>query len=174
VPLGLGRAQSVGHAVAMNEDSHDGLTLEVGDRKIQSCPHCGNPRVMIWTAVFDGDIQVALDHAFLYDHDGDREVFQDVILGSWAGRESDWTDHVTFSTHTRLDDNREVGTMLVDGGSVAPDGPMYGRKITRADGLHDDRLPLVWRITDLVLAEVHEVHAHLNGAPMPRRRWFHR
>ena len=129
---------------------------------------------MIWTAIFDKGTQVALDYAFLYDHDGEREVFQDVILGTWTDAESDWTDHVTFSTHTRLDDKGEVGTMLVDGGSVAPDGPMFGRKVTRTEGLGDDRLPLVWRISDLVLAEVHDVHAHLNGAPMPRRRWFRR
>jgi hypothetical protein len=158
----------------MNGDSHEGFTLEVGDRKIQKCPHCGNPRVMIWTAVFQGEKQVALDYAFLYDHNGDRDVYQDMILGSWTERESDWTDHVTFSTHTRFDDKQEVGTMLIDGGSVAPDGPFYGHKMSRVEGLEDDRLPLVWRITDQVLAEVHDVHAHLTGAPLPRRRWFRR
>ncbi len=62
---------------------------------------------MIWSLVFDGEAQVTLDYAFLYDHDGDRDVYQDVILGSWADRESEWTDHATFSTHTRLDDDEK-------------------------------------------------------------------
>lgn len=145
----------------------DSWRLEVGDLTLQECPHCGNPRGMVWTAVFQNEVQVALDYAFLYDHDGDVDVFQDVILGSWTGDESGWTDHTTFSTHTRFGDDGQLGSMLLDGGSVAPDGAFYGRKVDRDDALDDPRLPLVWRINDAVLDAVPAVRDHLAGEPLP-------
>ena len=162
------------HAGGVDGENAVALRLEFGDRKIQKCPDCRGTRVMLWTAVFRDERQVALDYAFLYDHDGDRDVFQDVILGQWDWDHPDWSDHVTLSTHSRLDDRGEVGSMLIDGGSGAADDPIYGRKLSREAGLNDSRLPLVWEIIDLVLDQVHEVHAHLAGAPMPRRRWFRR
>jgi hypothetical protein len=129
---------------------------------------------MLWYAVLRDARQIALDYAYLYDHDGDRDVFQDVILGQWDGDHRDWSDHVTFSTHSRLDDHGHVGSRLVDGGRGTGEDSIYGLKLSRDVGLLDDRLPTVWEINDLVLDQVHEVHAHLAGAQLPRRRWLRR
>jgi hypothetical protein len=52
---------------------------------------------------------------------------------------------------------------LVNGGAAAPDSPIFGRKLSRDEGLAHLRLADFWAIVDAVLERDELVHRHLYG-----------
>ncbi|MFI7307424.1 hypothetical protein ACIBM8_29870 [Micromonospora aurantiaca] len=53
---------------------------------------------------------------------------------------------------------------LVNGGEVAGDSPIFGRKLSREEGLAHPRLAEFWQMVDLVLERDALVRRHLVGA----------
>ncbi len=113
----------------------------------------------------EGDA-LAVYYASNYHHDGVHETWIDAILGTWGADTFD--DHVTFGCRVGPVDNSPApAATLVDGGSVAPDGPLYGHKLTRAEGRAHPRLPEFWQIVDTVLEQDELVRQHLYGPDQP-------
>ncbi|MDG4804800.1 hypothetical protein [Micromonospora sp. WMMD980] len=53
---------------------------------------------------------------------------------------------------------------LVNGGEVAGDNPIFGRKLSREEGLGHPRLAEFWHVVDLILEQDDLVRRHLYGA----------
>jgi hypothetical protein len=78
----------------------------------------------------------------------EEEAWIDVILGTW-GRD-DPHDHVTFGAWCEVGQ----GCMLVEGAQAAPQGkPVYGRRLTREEGVVHPRVDGFWRVIDAVLTD---------------------
>jgi hypothetical protein len=85
-----------------------------------------------------------------------------VILGTWD--EGGFADHVTFGCRVGpVAGSPMPAATLVNGGAVASDSPIYGRKLTREDGLAHPWLPAFWAIVDTILERDQLVHRHANG-----------
>jgi hypothetical protein len=118
--------------------------------------------------VLEGSDTLAVFWAFLYDHHGVREVFSDVIFGTWG--DDDFTaDHVTFGSRTGPVENSDhPQSTLMPGAEQGSDAAFYGRKLTRAEGLAHPLLPRFWEVNDLLLNEIPAISDHLFGS---HRRW---
>lgn len=51
----------------------------------------------------------------------------------------------------------------VDAARVAPDGPLYGHKLTRAEALSHPRVKEFWEVVDLIVLNDPLVHQHHYG-----------
>jgi hypothetical protein len=111
--------------------------------------------------------------AWLYHHDEAHEVIIDAILGTWD--EDEVGDHVTFGARTGpVSGQVEPASTLVTGGAMAPEEPVYGRKLTRDEALLHPWLPRFWEVNDLILTGIPAVHAHWTHQPTSpqRRQWW--
>ncbi|AXH89032.1 hypothetical protein AB0N38_32670 [Micromonospora aurantiaca] len=91
-----------------------------------------------------------------------HEVWIDAILGSW-GRD-DFDDHVTFGCRVGpVAGSPGPAATLVNGGEVAGDSPIFGRKLSREEGLTHPRLAEFWQMVDLILERDALVRRHLVG-----------
>jgi hypothetical protein len=52
---------------------------------------------------------------------------------------------------------------LVNGGEVAPDSPVFGRKLSRGEGLDHSPLPEFWQVVDTILEHDQLVRRHVYG-----------
>ena len=121
--------------------------------------------------VLEGSDTLAVFLAFLYDHQGIREVFTDVIFGTW-GDDEFTADHVTFGSRTGpVENSDQPQSTLLPGAEQGSDAAFYGRKLTRAEGLAHPLLPRFWEVNDFVLSEIPAISDHLSGVRR-RRRWL--
>jgi len=147
------------------------LVIDEGSRHVRqfACPSCHDEVERTWANVYEGDAAVAVYYASCHHHNGVHEAWIDVITGAWGS--GDFSDHVTFSCRVGPVVNSPVpAATLVDGGAVAPDSPIFGRRISRDEGLAHPRLAEFWRIVDTILERDELVHRHIYGTPPERRR----
>lgn len=153
------------------------LEIDWEEPRSQACPDCGGRRQMVTGQVFIDETSSAAFLAFLYDHEGGREVYLDLVIGTW-GDNGDPSTRLTFSTRTGPTEGGVIGSTLLDGRANSPDYDIFGRKVSREEGLTHPLLPTVWLCNDTVLAQVPAVAQHLAGAHTHeprRRRWpWHR
>lgn len=139
--------------------------------KSQACPDCGGRRQLVTGQVSIDETISAAFLAFLYDHEGIREVYLDLIIGTW-GDNGDPSTRLTFSTRTGPTEGGIIGSTLLDGRDNSPDYAIFGSKVSREEGMTHPLLPTVWLCNDTVLEQVPAVAQHLAGAQAhgPRRR----
>jgi len=126
-----------------------------------SCCHLEAERT--WTNLCEGDVVVAVYFASCYHHHGVHEAFVDAILGAWDS--ADFAGHVTFGCRPGpVAGSPGPAATLVNGGEAAPDTPIFGRKLSRDEGLGHPRLAEFWTIVDTILQHDELVHRHLYGA----------
>lgn len=66
---------------------------------------------------------------------------------------------------------RHAAATLRNGGALAPDSPIFGRKLSRVQGLSHPRLAEFWHVVDTVLEHDQLVRHHVYGvAPRRSRR----
>src|SRR6266446_1018254 len=90
------------------------------------CTRCGSEyRRIVRFLLRDGSAQ-AVCFAALHEHDGNREAWLDVILGTWAEAETD--DHVTFGCRVGpVAGQTEPAASLVTAAAPYSDSPMFGK-----------------------------------------------
>jgi hypothetical protein len=121
-----------------------------------TCPLCGRPFKLVTGFVYrDGDAW-AVYHAQCHSHDR-SEAWLDIVLGSWDDDQP--ADSRTFSCRVGTE-----GAGLVDAPvSVEGRAPHYGRMLTRADALADDRLDDAWEVVDFVVTADPTVRKYVYG-----------
>lgn len=102
----------------------------------------------------------ALFFAACYDHGDVRESWIDVVFGTW-GQGTDYHDHETFGCRFGpvLGSDMPAAT-AVNAASAAPDGPLFGHKLTRSETLAHPRLAEFWQVVDFVVETDPLVHNH--------------
>ncbi|KQX69888.1 hypothetical protein [Angustibacter sp. Root456] len=132
------------------------LAIELWDEpELQRCTDCGGRRKFYSGEVLSPDVEtVAVFLTYLYEHDGDREVFIDAVFGTWGADAAD--DHETFGARTgRIEGTEGDVSSLVTGGHQAPDdADVLGVRLTREHAMNHPLLPLFWQVNDLLLREI--------------------
>jgi hypothetical protein len=132
-----------------------------GVEKICDC--CGQPSRRTWSMVIRDHQPYALFFAACYDHGDVRESWIDVVFGTW-GNGTDYHDHVTFGCRFGPVDNSPLpAATAVDAAAVAPDGPLFGSKLSRAEALAHPRISDFWEVVDFVVETDLVVHEHHYG-----------
>lgn len=110
--------------------------------------------------IHEGDGVAAVFYAALYKHEGVRDVFVDVIAGSWGS--DDDSDHVTFTTRTGpVEPDGKVASTMVDGGSAYPEAALFGLKLSRDEALARPDAARLWQLSDAVVGSIQEIDRHL-------------
>ncbi|MEU0081511.1 hypothetical protein [Micromonospora tulbaghiae] len=141
------------------------LRIDESTRQVREfvCGCCDTAAERTWAHIRTDHATEAVYFASCYHHDGVHEVWIDAILGSWGG--DDFDDHVTFGCRVGpVAGSPGPAATLVDGGEVAGDSPIFGRKLSREEGLAHPRLAEFWQMVDLVLERDALVRRHLVGA----------
>lgn len=129
----------------------------------KTCDCCGQPSRRTWSMVTRDDVPYALYFAACYDHGEVRESWIDVIFGTWD-MGTDFSDHVTFGCRFGpVSDSHLPAATAVNAASVAPDGPLYGQKLSRQAALAHPRIAEFWQVVDFVLVTDELVHGHHYG-----------
>jgi hypothetical protein len=142
------------------------MLLTLGpDRRTRSftCACCKAPIERSWCLVHaDGDPH-ALYYANCYHHaDRDPDTWIDVIFGTWGESADALTDHVSFGCRVGPVAGRTApAAALVDAGTIYPDGPLFGHKLSRESGLRHPRIAEFWSVVDFVLKADPLVRGHL-------------
>jgi hypothetical protein len=139
--------------------------IDEGSRQVRhvTCSCCHVEAERTWANVCEGDAVIAVYFARCYHHHGVHEAFIDAVLGTWGS--GDFTDHVTFGCRVGpVADSPGPAATLVNGGAVAPDTLIFGRKLSRDEGFEHPRLDEFWTIVDTILELDELVHRHLYGA----------
>jgi hypothetical protein len=132
--------------------------------ELHACKECGRDYVLVKGFVYrDGDAH-AVYFAACHEHEGRREVWLDVILGSF-GRGGD-NEHVTFGAHIGAADaaSDEPAAILVSGAMAYRDAPLWGHKLSRDEALHHVWLFDYWHVVDFVLNEDPTVATHVRAS----------
>jgi hypothetical protein len=146
------------------------LTLELGgDRHVvtQTCDCCGDTRQTVTGYVYDDDTAHAVYFASCCPHD--REVWIEVILGSWDVDSTD--DHITFGCRVGDNEQAELITSLVPAAQVSSNNAIYGQKLDRDQALVHPWLDAFWDIVDLVMLTDPTVHQHVYGPEHAPAQW---
>ena len=117
------------------------LTIDESSRQVREfvCQCCNTPADRTWANIYEGDAALAVYFASCYHHNGVHEVWIDAILGSWGHDRFD--DHITFGCRVGpVVGSPTPAATLVNGGEVAGDSPIFGRKLSREEGLSHPRL----------------------------------
>ncbi|WP_433062612.1 hypothetical protein [Dactylosporangium sp. CS-033363] len=132
-----------------------------GGEKICDC--CGNPSQRTWTMVERDGRPYAVYFAACYDHGHERESWIDVVFGTW-GEGDEYDDHLTFGCRFGPVVNSPLpAATAVDAAFVAPDGPLYGEKLSRTAALAHPRIADFWQVVDFVVECDPLVHEHHYG-----------
>ncbi len=127
-----------------------------------TCPCCSTPNERTWAFVDRDGVRHAVYFASCYHHQGVHETWIDVVLGTWASPDCD--DHVTFGCRVGpVADSPHPAATLVRGGAVAPDEPIFGRKLDRGEASVHSLIGEFWALVDLVLERDHLVREHVYG-----------
>ncbi|MER7333676.1 MULTISPECIES: hypothetical protein [unclassified Micromonospora] len=133
----------------------------------KTCECCGQPSRHTWCMVTRDRLPYAVFFAACYNHAGVRESWIDVVFGTW-GRDADYDDHLTFGCRFGPGAGSDLpGATAVDAASVAPDSPLYGYKLTRAEALAHPKLSEFWEVIDFVVATDPLLHEHHYGHRAP-------
>jgi hypothetical protein len=109
------------------------------------------------------DAAHAVFFAACYDHGEVRESWIDVIFGTW-GSGTDYQDHVTFGCRVGPVSNSPLpAATAVDDTSVATDGPLFGRKLSREAALAHPLITDFWQVVDFIVETDPFVHEHHYG-----------
>jgi hypothetical protein len=131
--------------------------------ELHACKECGRDSVLVKGFVYrDGDAH-AVYFAACHEHGGRREVWLDVILGSF-GRGNG--DQVTFGAHIGAVDaaNDEPAAILVSGAMAYRDAPLWGHKLSRDEAMQHVWLFDYWHVVDFVLNEDPTVALHVHAS----------
>jgi hypothetical protein len=140
-----------------------------GDRNVVSdfCDHCGAPQTRVAGFLSrDGDAYVVY-FASCYHH-GQHEVWIDVIFSpTWA---DDVDDHYTFGCRVGpIEGQDEPAASMVDAASVRGDSTLFGRKLSRDEGLSHPQVDEFWEVVDFLLLNDPDISVHMGYAHPPRR-----
>lgn len=130
------------------------LTFDESSRsgKTVACGCCDGMSERTWAFVNHEEHTYVLFFASCYDHDGSKESWIDVVFGSW-GDPSEYGDHFTIGCRYGPTVDSQNGLTIVDAASVAPESPLFGRKLSRAEAMEHDAFGDFWQIIDFLLAE---------------------
>jgi hypothetical protein len=124
------------------------------------CQDCGRDYILVKGHLFKSEVPHAVYMAACHTHDGAREAWIDLVLGTFGN--DDPSDHITFGTRVGpVDGQREPAATLVQGAIPYGDSPIFGRKLTRDEALEHPRLPDCWEAIDFILMEDQTVHQHV-------------
>jgi hypothetical protein len=111
--------------------------------------------------IHEGPGVAAVFYAALYTHGDVRDVFVDVIAGTWGSE--DYSDHYTFTVRTGpVEPDGQIASTMIDGGESYPDDPLFGQKLRREEALARPDVARLWALSDTVLADVVEIGRHLS------------
>ena len=132
----------------------------------QDCAGCGRHYPLIKGFIArDGDA-AAIAFSALHVHDGQREAWIDVILGTFG--DDDASDHVTFGCRVGpVANSDEPAATLIPAAQPYGNGPIWGHKLIREEALAHPRLPQFWEVVDFVLIADSAVHHHVYGHQPP-------
>ncbi|WP_409483502.1 hypothetical protein [Arsenicicoccus dermatophilus] len=140
--------------------------LESWGRTVLPCPCPLADRRVLYTGRITEDRETcAVYWLFLYDHDGYREVFVEIAMGSF---EEGYADHVTFAARTGRVAPRPgspIGSTFVDSQAAASPLPLNGEFLSPAQARHHQWADTFWALDDHLLTIFPEVGAHLAGEP---------
>jgi hypothetical protein len=144
------------------------LVIDEGSRQVREfvCQCCDAQADRTWANIYEGDTALAVYFASCYHHDGVHEAWIDAILGTWGQDRFD--DHITFGCRVgTVAGSPAPAATLVNGGEVAGDSPIFGRKLTREEGLTHPRIAEFWQVVDVILERDDLVRRHVYGPVAP-------
>ncbi len=110
--------------------------------------------------LYKNDVPHAVYLAACHHHEGDREAWIDLILGTFGTDVA--TDHVTFGTRVGpVADQAEPAATLVPAAIPYDDASIFGHKLTRDEALQHPRLVDYWESIDFILGEDRTVREHV-------------
>jgi hypothetical protein len=126
------------------------------------CDHCGRSYLLIRAFITrDGDAY-AIVFAACHVHDGEREAWIDVILGTFSS--DDASDHVTFGARVGpVAGQADPAATAVPAAAAYSQSQFWGIKLSRDEALAHPRIDEFWEIVDYVLLTEPVVHAHVYG-----------
>jgi len=128
----------------------------------KDCPGCSRHYPLVRAFIKRGDVAHAVSFAALHTHDGVREAWIDVILGTFGDDAA--TDHLTFGCRVGpVVGEDEPAATAVDAAQPYGDGSIWGRKLKREEALRHHRVPEFWDVVDYVLLADPVVHHHVYG-----------
>lgn len=139
-----------------------GLDESFRNGTTKQCDCCQRPSERTWCMITQAGLPYAMYFAACYDHAQYRESWIDVIFGTWDNP-PDYGDHVTFGGRYGPVQGGTLGLTVVDGASVAPDGPLFGHKLTRQEALGDPNYAQFTEVVDFVLQNDPLLHHHHYG-----------
>jgi hypothetical protein len=109
----------------------------------------------------------AVCYAALHHHDGTREAWLDLVIGTWG--EGQVTDHVTFGCRVGpIENQEEPAASLVSAAIPYGDSPIFGAKLSRDEALAHSWLSEFWEMVDFILINDPDVREHVYGdSPQP-------
>ena len=131
------------------------------------CDHCGRSYLLVRAFITrDGDAY-AIVFAACHVHDGEREAWIDVILGTFSS--DDASDHVTFGARAGpVAGQPDPAATAVPAAAAYSQSPFWGIKLSRDEALAHPRIDEFWEIVDYVLLTEPVVHAHVyEDEPVP-------
>ena len=137
------------------------------DVKSHECGCCGVPFDRVTGFINSENGAYAIYYASCYHHDGVHEAYIDVILdNAWDADHPDEPspDRVTFGCRVGpITGQENIACSLVDGASVAPDIPLYGRKLDPDQARQHPWVSQYWATIDHILEHDPTVNPHLYG-----------
>ena len=144
------------------------LSIDEDSRQVRQflCQCCNTEADKTWANVHAGGSMVAVYFASCYHHGDFHEAYIDAVLGGWGrGEGDDYADHLTFSCRVGpVQGSPMPAATLTDVGPAVPESPIFGRKLTREEGLAHPRLPDFWRLIDTILERDELVRRHVYQA----------
>ncbi|WP_433121013.1 hypothetical protein [Micromonospora sp. CA-246542] len=144
------------------------LVIDESSRQVREfvCQCCDTQADRTWANIYEGDTAFAVYFASCYHHDGVHEAWIDAILGTWGQDRVD--DHITFGCRVGpVVGSPAPAATLVNGGEVAGDNPVFGRKLSREEGLDHPRIAEFWQVVDVILERDDLVRRHVYGSVAP-------
>ena len=124
------------------------------------CDSCGREFILVKGFVYRSDVPRAVYFVACHLHDGEREAWIDLILGTFG--EDDASDHVTFGARVGpVSGQLEPAATLVDAAIPYGASSIFGQKLTRDEALAHPLLPTCWEVVDFILFNDETVHAHV-------------
>ncbi len=133
-----------------------------GERTVRNleCAECGDSYRRITGFILRHDEAFVAYFASLHQHRGAKEAWIDAIFGTWG--EGIVDDHCTFGCRFGPVVGRdEPAATLVNAAIPFRDSPLFGRKLTRAEGLTHPKLGDYWDVVDFILLDDPDVHSHV-------------
>ncbi len=132
------------------------------DVSARQCGDCGRDFTLVKAFVLRDGSAHAVCFAACHVHDGEREAWIDLVLGTFGGDAT--ADHVTFGVRVGpVAGQLEPAATLVQAAIPYGDAALFGRKLSREEALVHPCLPLCWDLIDWVLVADDTVNKHVYG-----------